>query len=115
MVLMAMRRSSSVLPTAVCSTPTPKSKPSSTKKPVQKTATTPNQNTSIFDSSLVRQRWHLFGLEALLRGGLATVRRALLVGEVAAGVAEHQEPVDRGQHAVDGDEEDQRDPDLRRA
>ena len=33
-------------PTRVCSTPTPKSKPSRTKKPVQKNATTMNQKVS---------------------------------------------------------------------
>ncbi len=37
MVLMATRRSRSVLPTIECNAPTPKSNPSSTKKPVQKT------------------------------------------------------------------------------
>ena len=43
MVLMATRRSTSVRPTSLCSAPTPKSKPSRTKKPVQKKATTTNQ------------------------------------------------------------------------
>src|ERR1700754_4018885 len=46
MALIATRRSSSPRPTTVCSTPTPKSKPSSTKKPVQKNATTMNQSVS---------------------------------------------------------------------
>ena len=38
MLLMATRRSRSVLPTTPCSTPTPRSKPSRMKKPVQKKA-----------------------------------------------------------------------------
>ena len=42
-VFSATRRSVSVLPTIVCSTPTPKSKPSSTKKPIQKIAMMTNQ------------------------------------------------------------------------
>ncbi len=42
-VLIASRRSRSVRPTNRWSAPTPKSNPSSTKKPVQKTATTMNQ------------------------------------------------------------------------
>jgi hypothetical protein len=43
MVLMATRRSVSVLPTTRCSAPTPRSKPSRTKKPVQKMAMMMNQ------------------------------------------------------------------------
>ena len=43
-VLMAARRSASSVPTTSCSMPTPKSKPSRTKKPVHKTAMTMNQN-----------------------------------------------------------------------
>ena len=43
-VPIATRRSSSVLPTIVCSTPTPKSKPSSTKNPTHRTAMTTNQS-----------------------------------------------------------------------
>ena len=39
----AAARSASVLPTNVCSMPTPKSKPSSTKKPTQKIAMITNQ------------------------------------------------------------------------
>ena len=42
-VLIATRRSRSVLPTTVCSAPTPKSKPSRTKNPVQKMAMMTNQ------------------------------------------------------------------------
>ena len=43
--LIATRRSTSSRPTKRCSAPTPKSNPSSTKKPVQKTATMTNQTT----------------------------------------------------------------------
>ena len=43
MVLMATRRSTSVFPTTACRAPTPRSKPSRTKNPVQKTAMTENQ------------------------------------------------------------------------
>ena len=43
MVLIATRRSRSVLPTTVCNAPTPKSKPSRTKNPVQKMAMMTNQ------------------------------------------------------------------------
>ena len=43
MVLMATRRSTSVLPTTACKAPTPRSKPSRTKNPVQKMARTENQ------------------------------------------------------------------------
>ena len=46
MALIATRRSSSSRPTTVCSMPTPKSNPSSTKKPVQKNATTTNHTIS---------------------------------------------------------------------
>ena len=42
-VLTSTRRSRSLRPTNECSMPTPKSKPSSTKNPVQKTATITNQ------------------------------------------------------------------------
>ena len=41
-VLIATRRSRSVRPTTLCRAPTPKSNPSSTKKPVQKNATITN-------------------------------------------------------------------------
>src|SRR5690349_23017000 len=43
-VLIAALRSASSLPTALCSMPTPKSKPSRMKNPVQKNAMTMNQN-----------------------------------------------------------------------
>ena len=43
MVLIATRRSVSVLPITRCSAPTPKSNPSSTKKPTQRTAMMTNQ------------------------------------------------------------------------
>jgi len=46
-VLMAARRPASSRPTALCSMPTPKSKPSRTKKPVHKIAMTLNQNGTI--------------------------------------------------------------------
>ena len=42
-VFSATRRSMSVLPTIVCSMPTPKSNPSSTKNPTQKIAMITNQ------------------------------------------------------------------------
>ncbi len=42
-VLSACLRSASVRPTIVCSMPTPKSKPSNTKNPVQKMLTITNQ------------------------------------------------------------------------
>ena len=42
-VLIATRRSVSDLPMSMCSAPTPKSNPSSTKKPIQKTAMMMNQ------------------------------------------------------------------------
>ncbi len=44
MVLMAALRSASSLPTALCSMPTPKSKPSRMKNPVHNTVMTMNQN-----------------------------------------------------------------------
>src|SRR4029450_4912562 len=55
-VLIATRLSMSLCPTKRCRIPTPKSNPSSTKKPVQNTATTQNQKTSrLITAALVRQ------------------------------------------------------------
>ena len=44
--LIASRRSASVRPTSPCSIPTPKSKPSSTKNPVQSSVTSVNQTSA---------------------------------------------------------------------
>src|SRR3954463_2709459 len=89
--LSAASRSRASRPTMVCSTPTPKSKPSSTKNPVQKKATTPNQKLSS-DMSVGEGR-----------DGFA---RFLALGQPAPGIAQHQHDlgdperrVERGEHA----------------
>src|SRR5580692_10191767 len=93
-VLMAARRSMSSRPTKLCSMPTPKSKPSRTKKPVHKTAMTMNQNgirvpiaTSILD-----------GRDRGIHVGLGSWRREFL-----ARVLEHEQEIDRAERAVEGD------------
>src|SRR4051794_1545213 len=67
-VAMAARRPASSLPTTPCSIPTPRSKPSSTKKPVQRMAMTANQTVSSGMSTSVRHGWHADGLVHLGRG-----------------------------------------------
>src|SRR3954463_6543471 len=91
MAFSAASRSRASRPTMVCSTPTPKSKPSSTKNPVQKKATTPNQKLSS-DMSVGEGR-----------DGFA---RFLALGQPAPGIAQHQHDlgdperrVERGEHA----------------
>src|SRR6202035_5005261 len=100
-VLMAARRSMSSRPTKLCSMPTPKSKPSRTKKPVHKTAMTMNQNgirvpiaTSILD-----------GRDRGIHVGLGSWRREFL-----ARVLEHEQEIDRAERAVEGDERQDADP-----
>src|SRR4051794_24715862 len=87
-------------PTKVCSTPTPKSKPSSTKKPVQKKATTLNQKVSS-DMSVGQ------GRDGLTRLGVG--------GQAAAGVAEHQHQLGHAERGVERREHREADPDLGRA
>src|SRR5713226_4011582 len=87
-VLIAARRPASSAPATPCSMPTPKSKPSRTKKPVHRTAITMNQNdTSVIVTSILHR-----GHRGL--GSLAGVRRG---GEFPARVAEHQVRVDDGE------------------
>ena len=73
-------------PTTVCSTPTPKSKPSRTKNPVQKNATTMNQKVSS-DMSVGqrRSRFARFGR----------------LGQPAPGVAQHQDELGHAERGVE--------------
>src|SRR3954451_10442236 len=96
----AVWRSRSSRPTIVCSMPTPKSKPSRTKNPVQKKATTMNQKVSS-DMSVGQ------GGDGLARLGL--------VGQAAPGVAEHQHELRDTERDVQEREDDEADHDLGRA
>ena len=72
-VLMAARRPASSRPTSLCSMPTPKSKPSRTKKPVHRIAMTMNQNgTSLIVTSV------LDGRHGRVQVGLGSRGRELL-------------------------------------
>src|ERR1700723_3017129 len=100
-VLMAARRPASSLPTALCSMPTPKSKPSRAKKPVHRTAMTMNQNgirlpivTSVLD-----------GRDRGVRLGLGSRRREFLTR-----VLQHEQEIDGAERAVERDEGDDADP-----
>ena len=72
-VLMAARRPASSLPTTPCSMPTPKSKPSRTKKPVHRTVMTMNQNGTSFIATSI-----LDGRDRRVRVGLGARGRELL-------------------------------------
>src|SRR5215469_2612508 len=101
-VLIAALRSASFLPTALCSMPTPKSNPSRTKNPVHKIVMRMNQNgTSLLMAASV------------LDGGNGRVRfRGGTRGrERLAGVLQHQQQLDRGEHRVHQDECGQADRD----
>src|ERR1700749_3461181 len=100
-VLMAARRPASSPPTRACSMPTPKSKPSRMKNPVHKIAMTMYQNgTRLIVTFLVQDgRGRRVGVGLGARGR-----------EFLAGVPQHQQEVDGGQRAVQGDEGDQADP-----
>src|SRR6266498_596617 len=100
-VLMAARRPASSLPTAPCSMPTPKSKPSRTKKPVHRTAMRMNQNGTSFIVTSILDGWH--GRADI---GLGAGRRELLTC-----VLQHQHQVDGREHAVQQDEDNQADHD----
>src|SRR4051794_3284204 len=84
-------RSSSDRPTAVCSMPTPKSKPSSTKNPVHSSATRTNQTTARpMSAPSVRHRADASVGRRLHDGvgGLGTT----------AGVVDHEPPGDHREH-----------------
>src|SRR4051812_45798051 len=98
MALRARRRPSSSRPTAVCSTPTPKSNPSSTKNPVQNTATTTNH--SVSSDMSVGERRH--------RGA----RLGHLGRQLAPGVAQHQHEIRDAQRHEQQREHAEADPDL---
>src|SRR5690348_1785495 len=101
-VLIAARRPASSPPTRLCSMPTPKSNPSRTKNPVHKIAMTMYQNGMrlLIGTFLVQDsRDRRVGV-GLLTGGR----------ELFPGVPQHQQQVDGGQRAVQGDERDQADP-----
>src|SRR5712692_8568059 len=94
-VLIAVRRPGSSPPTTPCTIPTPKSKPSSTKKPVHRTAISRNQNsTSVNGHPLVLHRRD---------AGLGTWPglRGRHLGWLAPGEADHQHGVDDGDARVD--------------
>src|SRR5690348_11959390 len=94
-VLIAALRSASSLPTAPCSMPTPKSNPSRMKNPVHSTAMRMNQNGT-----------RLLMATSILDGGHGRVR--LCLGprgrELLAGVLQHQQQLNRGDHRVHQDE-----------
>src|SRR5262245_29833447 len=94
--LIATRRTCSVLPTTPCSTPTPKSKPSSTKNPVHRTATMPNHRSGrVMSASSVGQS---VGQRRCAAGGRLLVVRLEL--EPAPRVAQHEEHVDDAEQQV---------------
>src|SRR5580693_357175 len=95
-VLMAARRPASSVPITACSMP--KSNPSRTKNPVHKMAMMMYQN-GIIVTSIQDGRYRR------VRVGLGARGRELL-----AGVPQHQQQVDGGEHAVEQDERDQADP-----
>src|SRR5262245_6722616 len=108
-VLIATRLSMSVCPTKRCRIPTPKSNPSSTKKPVQNTATTENQKTSrLIAAALVRQGRRP-GAGRLV-GGLVRLKL-----ETTACVAQHEKARHDPEHDVDAVERDQAQHDVGRA
>src|SRR3984957_18773356 len=99
-------RCASVFPTIVCSIPTPKSNPSSTKKPTQKNATITNQMVcSCTGRLLVGECRHRFRA----RAWRAAV--VVLAVKITTRITEHQDDVRRAQRDVDRDEHDQADPD----
>src|SRR5580704_18225371 len=87
-VLIAARRPGSSAPTASCSMPTPKSKPSRMKNPIHRTVIAMNQNVTI-GASILDSR------NGSVRLNLAARRRELL-----AGVLQHQQEVDDAEHGV---------------
>src|SRR5579859_3063537 len=94
-VLIAARRPGSPPPTSPCTIPTPKSNPSSTKKPVHSTAISKNQNsTSVNEFPLVLHR-----RDAGLGAGPGLRGRDL--GRLAPGEADHQHRVDDRDRGVD--------------
>src|SRR5580700_1465243 len=100
-VLMAARRPASSAATRLCSMPTPKSNPSRMKNPVHKMVMTMNQNgMSAIVTSVLDGRYGCAGVGRIARGR-----------ELFAGVLQHQHQVDRGQHPVQQDENDQADHD----
>src|ERR1039457_3579917 len=104
MVLMAARRPASSRPTTLASMPTPKSKPSRTKKPVHKTAMMMNQN-----------GMRLFIVTSVLGGGAGRVHIRLGAGgrELLPRVLQHQHQVDGRQRGVQQHEHHQADHDGR--
>src|ERR1700753_1563868 len=100
-VLMAARRPASSVPITPCSMPTPKSNPSRMKKPVHSTAMTMYQKTArlLIVTSVQDGRYRRVGI------GLGARGRELL-----AGVLQHQQQVDGGEHGVEQDEGHQADP-----
>src|SRR3954451_12885538 len=92
-------------PTGPCRMPTPKSKPSRTKKPAQSTVITMNQNSASVTCVPSRQMALCLVAEhrGLLLGGLLR-RRRLLVGrrpQRLARVAQHQHHVHHREPAVE--------------
>src|SRR4029077_3470533 len=93
-----------------CSMPTPKSNPSSTKKPVHSTAMTMNQNwVSDMPALLVPHRGHRDV------GGISPVRRAGQWLQVPPRVAQHQEQVQEGEGHIYQYENHQADDHVRGA
>src|SRR3954452_7539308 len=106
MVEMTARRPGSSEPTTPCSIPTPKSKPSRRRNPVQSTVRTRNQKaTRVMGTFLGRGGAARESGSAArsvarfqLRGLLADLGRGL-VRQLAAGEADHETPVDEGEDA----------------
>src|SRR5262252_278300 len=106
-VLITVRRPASSRPTMLCSMPTPRSNPSSTKNPVHSTVMRMNQNWASVMAAVspqsVQHRGHA-GVRFAGRPGQGRVRLGF-----AARVAQHEHQEQRRQGDVDRDEDDQAD------
>src|SRR6185312_13279740 len=103
--MIAIRRSVSLRPMNACSAPTPKSKPSSTKKPTQKAAMMTNQIVCSCMASVGQSGEGAGGRLGLGRLGVG-------LGQAAAGVAQHEVAVSGAEDDVGQDERGEADPDL---
>src|SRR4051812_18179814 len=113
MVEMTALRPRSSRPTTPCSIPTPKSNPSRTRKPIHSTVSTRNQKATRVMPGLPRplRVWAGRSVARFQVGDLRAVLGRGCLGQLAAGEARHQAPVDEREHAVEHEEGDQADHD----
>ena len=102
MVASAVCLPASSPPRTPCSIPTPKSKPSRTRKPIHRAATRTNQNSARVIATSIGELENLGALRRFLRCLLGIVGL-----ELPAGVAGHQPPVDGAHDRVDHHEREQ--------